>query len=154
MFQSEMPYDVTQANFGDMGFAGYRVGEQVQTHQAYGVGVYHNFRDYKVTVKSAIRAPAHLENSFVSPLSVFLNGLGVVQHILNGKGEQSAIDPNSPNGAVPQWLCTSSSSSPWSNHSFGGVPTCEVGESVLCPGSSNGCAGNTCCGDGSTCPSA
>merc|ERR1711894_684215 len=32
--------------------------------------------------------------------------------------------------------------------------TCNVGDSVQCPGSSSMCAGNQCCPDGSICPSA
>jgi len=31
---------------------------------------------------------------------------------------------------------------------------CEVGDSVMCPGTSVGCAGSSCCPDGSICPSA
>jgi len=34
------------------------------------------------------------------------------------------------------------------------TPSCRVGESVVCPGSLRHCAGNQCCPDGSTCPSA
>jgi len=110
--QIEMPYDVTQANFGDKGYAGYRVGEKVKTHQAYGVGVYHYFRDHAVTVKSAIVAPSHLESSFVDSLAVFLNGHGVVEHVLNTIGSQTSKDPKNPNAAIPQWVCSGNTSTP------------------------------------------
>merc|ERR1712232_408826 len=104
-FQSEMPYDVTQANFGDKGYSGYRVADHVQDHQAYGVGVYHYFRDHAVTVPSGIVAPPHLESSFVNPLTVYLNGLGSVLHIVNDRGNPAG--PNSKKaGANPQWLCS------------------------------------------------
>merc|ERR1712012_416058 len=33
-------------------------------------------------------------------------------------------------------------------------PSCNVGDSVFCPDGSTRCAGNQCCNDGSTCPSA
>jgi len=108
MFQAEMPYEVTQASFGDKGFAGYHVSSSVTSHEAYGVGVYHYFRDAAVTVRSAIVAPTALEPYFVSPLSVFLNGKGMVLHVLNDKGPASAIDPKAPTSAVPRWYCGSS----------------------------------------------
>jgi hypothetical protein len=44
-YQSELPYDVTQANYGDKGYVGYRVGEDVTAHEGYGVGVYTYMRD-------------------------------------------------------------------------------------------------------------
>jgi len=42
-YQCELPYDVTQQNFGDPGYAGYRVSPTVKNHTAYGVGVYSFF---------------------------------------------------------------------------------------------------------------
>merc|ERR1712232_446888 len=111
-FQSEMPYDVTQDNFGDKGYVSYRVASNVKSHTAYGVGVYHYFRDYAVTVNSAISAPAHLEDSFISPLAVFLNGKGTVRHILNDKGAETSQDPKMPTDAVPKWFCDSPAPSP------------------------------------------
>jgi hypothetical protein len=85
-YQSELPYDVTQANFGDKGYVGYRVAPGVTSHKGFGIGVYHFFRDNAVTVQTAIVAPAALESSFVSPLTVYLNGKGSVQHVINDKG--------------------------------------------------------------------
>jgi len=151
MFQGEMPYDVTQANFGDKGYTGYRVGSNVTEHVGHGIGVYHFFRDYAVTAKSAIVAPVSLEGSFESPLAVFLNGKGVVKHVLNDKGNQTAISPTSPTAAIPAWYCGSPA---LPAHSSNGTGTCKVGDPVMCPGTKNGCAGNSCCADGSTCPSA
>lgn len=84
-FQCELPYDVTQA-FGDAGYVGYRVLDGVTSHQAYGVGVYHFFRDHEVTVQRAIAVPKALEGSIVSPIGVFLSGLGRVRRVLNGHG--------------------------------------------------------------------
>jgi len=81
-FQSELPYDVTQA-YGDAGYAAYRVADSVRTHHAWGVGVYHYFRDYPVVVRSGIAVPAAVESTFYQPLSVFLNGDGTIDHIIN-----------------------------------------------------------------------
>jgi hypothetical protein len=84
-FQSELPYDVTQA-FGDAGFVGYRVNDTVTSHKGYGVAVYHFFRDFAVTVQRGISVPAWVENSFESPLSVSLTGKGKMLHVLNDRG--------------------------------------------------------------------
>ena len=84
-YQSELPYDVTQAQFGDPGYAGYRVADGVTQHAGYGIGVYHFFRDYAITVPTGIVAPSTA--TFVSPVVVYLNGLGKVNHVLNDKGE-------------------------------------------------------------------
>lgn len=85
-YQSELPYDVTQANYGDKGFAGYRVGANVKSHKGYGIAVYSFFRDFAVTTTSGIVVPPALESSFVHPLSVFLSGLGTITHVINDKG--------------------------------------------------------------------
>ena len=100
-YQSELPYDVTQANFGDRGFVGYRVDAAVTQHDAWGTGVYHYFRDHKVTVASGIAAPAALVPRFHSPLTVCLNGSGTIQHIINDYGGQTDID----NKGIPETCC-------------------------------------------------
>ena len=35
-YQSEMPYDATQASYGDKGYVGYRVAASVAEHDAWG----------------------------------------------------------------------------------------------------------------------
>lgn len=84
-YQSELPYDVTQA-YGDAGYVGYRVHDNVIAHKAFGVGVYHYFRDHPVHVQSGIAVPAWLLNSVVAPLSVYLSGKGEMQHVINNRG--------------------------------------------------------------------
>lgn len=149
-FQSELPYDVTQA-YGDSGYAAYRVKSTVTTHTAYGTGAYHFFRDYAVVVKSGIVAPVDLEESFVSPLAVFLDGKGVMQHVINDKGNQTSKTHGT--NAVPTWWCPTKSQAQFSFDRSKNA-TCAVGAPVKCPGTSAGCAGMQCCPDGSTCPSA
>ncbi|CAK0810061.1 unnamed protein product [Prorocentrum cordatum] len=97
-YQSELPYDVNQ-DWGDAGYVGYRVLDSVGTHEAHGIGVYHYFRDYAVTVQSGIACPEWLENSFDSPLSVYLTGKGKVLHILNDRGDMTG------DGSQVTWLC-------------------------------------------------
>jgi hypothetical protein len=85
-YQSEFPYDVTQA-YGDAGYAGYKIGDSVTSHNAWGTGVYSFFRDNNVTVNSAIRAPAHKGVLVQNALSVFLNGKGKINHIVDNEGD-------------------------------------------------------------------
>jgi len=97
-FQAELPYDVTQ-DFGDHGYVGYRVLDNVASHKAYGIGVYHFFRDFAVTVKRGIAVPEWLENSFECPLSVYLTGRGRIMHVINNRGGSTA------KGSQVQWSC-------------------------------------------------
>jgi len=39
-YQSELPYDVTQVDYRDAGYASYRLGEGVRPHNLAGDGVY------------------------------------------------------------------------------------------------------------------
>jgi hypothetical protein len=85
-YQSELPYDVTEAQFGTPNYVSYRVNANVQKHNAWGVGVYSYFRDYAVTVANGIQTGSSSGVVFVNPLTVFLNGEGQITHIINGKG--------------------------------------------------------------------
>ena len=100
-YQSELPYDVTQETFGDMGYVGYRVVEGVQEHVAFGAGVYTFFRDHPVTVATGISVPEAVESSFVAPLGVFLNGLGTLSHVLNKHGNATSLGMN----GKPAYVC-------------------------------------------------
>jgi len=90
-YQNEMPYDVTQDQWGTPGYVGYRVAESVKSHNAYGVGVYSYFRDHTVDVETGIKVPESLVNNFVNPFTIFLSGNGSTHHIINEHG--SAVQP-------------------------------------------------------------
>ena len=100
-YQSELPYDVDQ-KYGDSGYAGYRVGEGVASHDAWGVGVYHFFRDNEVTVPSGIVVPDGLVDRIRSPLSVYLSGEGTMEHIINDKGNWTS---SKGGGGDAQYYC-------------------------------------------------
>ena len=85
-YQSEFPYDVTQSNYGDMGYSGYHVTDNVTTHYAYGVGVYSYFRDNAVRVASGITCPPNPNIFFKNSLTVFLDGLGDINNVINNTG--------------------------------------------------------------------
>jgi len=102
-FQAEYPYGVNQS-YGDK-FVAYRVAPTVQAHQAYGVAVYHFFRDFPVVIKTGIVCPPALESSFKSPLGVFLNGKGTMTHIINDKGPTTQRDAAHGDSAFVAYYC-------------------------------------------------
>ena len=82
-YQSEYPYDV------DISYTGisYKVADTVQNHHAWGVGVYSYFRDHPVVAKAGIETPTGSGIHFTNSLSVFLNGLGEIAHVINDSGD-------------------------------------------------------------------
>ncbi|CAK0858890.1 unnamed protein product [Prorocentrum cordatum] len=165
-YQFEFPYDVDQS-YGDAGYVGYRVNSSVKQHHAWGVGVYHFFRDHPVVVKSAISTPPAVQDSFVSPLSVYLNGKGRVQHVINDDGGSTYTQEVAAHHV--SWWCGDEAPAPAPPSLAPAAParaspapsrlapapvakpqkanySCRVGEAVLCPGAPGVyCAGNQCC---------
>lgn len=91
-YQSEMPYDppaVDAWKHGEtFGYASYKVGDHVKSHQAWGVGIYNVFYDAPVIVDQAIETPSAVENGFYHKVIFWLNGNkeSIVKSIINGKG--------------------------------------------------------------------
>uniref|UniRef100_A0A7S1ZEA6 Pectate lyase superfamily protein domain-containing protein n=1 Tax=Ditylum brightwellii TaxID=49249 RepID=A0A7S1ZEA6_9STRA len=106
-YQSELPYDVSHASFGAKGYTGYMVASHVKDHDAQAVGVYSNFRDYIVTVDTAIRHPIeetkgkeiNVEEALLSggksdmvkdAFVVHLDNFGRIMSVVNGKGGEAS----------------------------------------------------------------
>ncbi|MGM0473728.1 MAG: coagulation factor 5/8 type domain-containing protein [Bacteroidota bacterium] len=93
LYQSEMPYDPPSVEAWKHGctggFASYKVSGQVQTHEAWGVGVYCVFYDAPIVVDNAIETPAALESSIRHKFTFWLNGNenSIIMNIINRKGE-------------------------------------------------------------------
>lgn len=85
-YQNELPYDVNE-DFGNNGYVGYKVDENVKTHLAKGVGVYSNFRDYEVPVSTGITHPDVEGITFQNPFSVWLDNRGHIKSVINNKGD-------------------------------------------------------------------
>ncbi|HEY2061052.1 MAG TPA: chitobiase/beta-hexosaminidase C-terminal domain-containing protein [Amycolatopsis sp.] len=100
-FQNEMPYDVPdQASWnapsGVAGYAAYKVGANVTSHEAWGLGSY-CFFDTNPAVSSyhAFEVPNNAGVRFHSLLTVSLNYRGTITHVINDAGGTT------PSGTVP-----------------------------------------------------
>ncbi|HET7500625.1 MAG TPA: coagulation factor 5/8 type domain-containing protein, partial [Kofleriaceae bacterium] len=100
-FQNEMPYDVPdQASWnsapGVNGFAAYKVGTSVTTHEAWGMGSYCFFNvNPAVSASHAFEVPNVSGVRFHDSLTVSLNFQGVITHVINNTGATT------PSGTVP-----------------------------------------------------
>ena len=100
-FQNEMPYDVpNQASWnapsGVAGYAAYKVGANVTSHEAWGLGSY-CFFDTNPAVSSyhAFEVPNNSGVRFHNLLTVSLNYRGTITHVINDTGGVT------PSGTVP-----------------------------------------------------
>jgi len=100
-FQNEMPYDVpNQASWisptGVNGYAAYKVGTAVTTHEAWGLGSYCFFNvNPAVSSYHAFETPNTAGVRFHSVLTVSLNFQGVITHVINDTGATT------PSGTTP-----------------------------------------------------
>ncbi len=100
-FQNEMPYDVpNQAAWmsaaGVNGYAAYKVGDNVTTHEAFGLGSYCFFNvNPAVSSLHAFEVPNTTGVRFHDLLTVSLNFQGLITHVINNTGATT------PSGTVP-----------------------------------------------------
>lgn len=92
-YQSEMPYDPPSqeawSHDGVRGYASYKVAGHVQTHEAFGLGVYCVFRAAPVIADAAIEAPITPGVKLHHMIAVRLDGLpgSGIAHVLNRQGD-------------------------------------------------------------------
>jgi hypothetical protein len=98
-YQCELPYDVSDENFGQKNFVGYRVHDDVDSHSGHGIGVYCNFTKEPVRVKTAIAHPHKAAIEIKLPFTKFLNNLGEISAVINNKGP--AVNAGSTGPARP-----------------------------------------------------
>ena len=91
-YQSELPYDVPnqdeyKSHDGTVnGFASYKVGDDVTSHEAWGLGVYAYNRDAEIEEYSAIEVPDVNGVVINDAISVVLNGHPGITHVVNEEG--------------------------------------------------------------------
>ncbi|MGY1777817.1 glycosyl hydrolase family 28-related protein [Geodermatophilus sp. SYSU D00804] len=101
LYQNELPYDPpSQADWqqpdGTLGWAGYKVADDVQHHRLYGGGVYGYQRNAGpgITTESGFEVPTTPGVQLHHVTTVHLDGLGVIRHVVNDVGDQ--VDGSRP----------------------------------------------------------
>jgi hypothetical protein len=90
-FQNEMPYDppnqAAWTHDGVNGFAAYKVADDVQTHEAWGLGSYCFFNvDPTIHATRAFEVPVRPGVKLHDILTVSLGGVGTIDHVVNDTG--------------------------------------------------------------------
>jgi hypothetical protein len=90
-YQSEMPYDPpSQAAWTSptgKGYASYKVGPKVKSHDAWGLGVYSYFNQgVDIRADRGIEAPETPKVRFNDMITVFLDGSGGIERTINDAG--------------------------------------------------------------------
>ncbi|MFC0554326.1 hypothetical protein ACFFHJ_25870 [Planotetraspora thailandica] len=90
-YQSEMPYDPpSQAAWTSptgKGYASYKVGKKVKSHEAWGLGVYSYFNQgVDIRADRGIEAPQTPKVRFHDMITVFLDGSGGIERTINDAG--------------------------------------------------------------------
>ncbi|UUV31882.1 chitobiase/beta-hexosaminidase C-terminal domain-containing protein [Amycolatopsis roodepoortensis] len=102
-FQNEIPYDVPdQAGWkspnGLNGYAAYKVGDNVTSHEAWGLGSYCFFNDNpSVNLYHAFEVPNRSGVRFHNMVTVSLNYKGTITHVINDAGAVTPPDTRPSN---------------------------------------------------------
>ena len=97
-YQSEIPYDPpNQSSWRSSpttcGWASYKVADHVKSHQAWGLGIYSVFRRPDVSLTRAIEVPVRPNVHFHDMITVALDNLGQITHIVNDAGDAAIPKP-------------------------------------------------------------
>lgn len=104
LYQNELPYDPpTQADWthdGVLGWAGYKVAEDVKTHRLYGGGVYvFNQNNPSIRTENGFEVPVTPGVQLTHIMTVNLSA-GTIEHVVNGIGGQ--VD--NTNTGIPAYI--------------------------------------------------
>ncbi len=92
-FQNELPYDVPDqgswtSGGGNQGWAAYKVGDSVTSHEAWGVGSYCFFNvNNSIVASHAFEVPNASGVRFHDLVTVSLGGVGTINHVINNSGD-------------------------------------------------------------------
>ena len=97
-YQSEIPYDPPdqtswRSSAATRGWASYKVADRVQTHEAWGLGIYSVFRHPDVSLTRAIETPVRPGVRFHDMITVALDTLGEITHVVNDRGDAAVAKP-------------------------------------------------------------
>lgn len=104
-YQSELAYDppnqAAWMNGSTLGWASYKVGDQVSTHEAWGVGAYsYNNVDPSIVTERGFEVPDKLGVRFHNLLTVSLGGNGIIRHVINDTGDEASGTDTIPSYVV------------------------------------------------------
>jgi F5/8 type C domain len=104
-FQNELPYDPPSAaawsHDGMTGYAAYKVGDSVTSHEAWGLGSYCVFTaDPSIAAYHSFETPRNANVKFHDVLTVSL-GKGSITHVINDTGDAAV-----PSAVVPHTVTT------------------------------------------------
>jgi F5/8 type C domain-containing protein len=90
-FQNELPYDpphqAAWMNGSTRGYAAYKVGNNVTSHEGWGLGVYCYFNvDPSIVAERGFEVPVNSGVRFRNLLTVSLGGNGTIAHVINDTG--------------------------------------------------------------------
>ena len=107
LYQNELPYDPpSQAAWtqpdGTLGWAGYKVADDVTTHRLFGGGVYGYQRNAEpgITTERGFEVPATPGVRLHHVMTVHLDGVGVIEHVVNDVGGRA----DSTNQGQPRYV--------------------------------------------------
>lgn len=92
MYQSEIPYDVPEQSVfmshdGTVpGYASYKVEDTVESHEAWGIGIYSYNRDAEIEIFSAMEVPEKPDIKIHHVIAVMITGNPGITHVLNELG--------------------------------------------------------------------
>ncbi|MGA9669559.1 MAG: coagulation factor 5/8 type domain-containing protein [Terracidiphilus sp.] len=102
-YQSEIPYDppdqqsytsgLDSNGVRTNGWASYKVADSVNTHEAWGLGVYSVFRHPNVVLTRAIEVPTAPGVKFHHMISIALDNLGEISNVINNTGGPTSTKP-------------------------------------------------------------
>jgi len=103
-YQNELPYDPpTQADWtaddGTLGWAAYKVADDVQRHTLWGGGVYvFNRNDPSIVTENGYEVPTTPGVVLNHIMTKNLSGPGTINHVVNGVGDRvdGIPDPGDP----------------------------------------------------------
>lgn len=96
-YQSEIPYDVPNqevwmSHSGSVnGYSSYKIGENVQNHEAWGLGIYSFHRDARVDLFSAMEVPDVEGVKIHNTCAIMITGNPGISHVINDQGEACRV---------------------------------------------------------------
>ncbi len=92
-YQSEIPYDVPNQeswmshNKTVNGYSSYKVGDDVLSHEAWGIGIYSYHRDAQVDLNSVMEVPNTKGVKVHNICAIMITGYPGISHVINDQGD-------------------------------------------------------------------